>query len=338
MPKTNYLPYVGVYDTNRAVVKESFKGASEEELEETTLRFADKVMTTKMAEDRRTPMQLEMLSMLDELNWRKLGRDILFPSKGLVEALLASGFEVDRESFKTPFRIFSVSVPRDMSWRGIRIHPFLVTYDTSTQRQESYDAVYLGNGMLPMPIDSDRPDELCMRITFTSPVTMPDGMKTRAIHRSSFPGEMMEEILSCAKHGTDPGDAISIAGTMEKIRCLPLDEKERNEMFLAFKLAVGLSLFIQSFPDSMVDGLPKDYTVSTGRLPKGSRPRSIGHGIPGSEDRRGSGAQGPRHCGMYFRSYPKRSDGSRKPGIVEVSGYWTKGKTTPHTVAQEVGA
>jgi hypothetical protein len=340
MGKTNYLPYVGVFDVNRSALKQyGDSGLSDYEAEKYVFKTIDEIVRQMTAYDRQTAMQIEHLTLLDELCWRMDGRDMLFPSRGLVESLLSSKFDIDPEIFEVPFRVFSVSVPRDMRWKGSELRPFIVTYNNAVQRQAAYDKLYRRYGIDPIAIDSDQPETVCMRVTMTTPVVV-NGEKRRAINRSSFTPDMMKDILSSAtREGASPSEAMEIAGMMKKIRCSSLTESERNEMYWVYKLAVGLSLFIQSFPKSMVDGLPKDYTVSTGKLPKGVRPKTVGKEIMSTDERRGSGSVGPHYCGMYFRSYPMRKNGTREPGIVKVEPYWTGGKVTPHTVGQEtVGA
>jgi hypothetical protein len=328
--KMNYTPYVGVYDANRAIVRKTHdKHAAEAAIEKTMLSMIDEIMEQAMQINNRTAMQIEHLTLLDEINWRSAGHNVLFPSRGLSEALLASKFAIDPADFAVPFSDFSVAIPRGLVWHGAKIRPMLVGYDTGISRNASYKKIYVRNGLRPISIYNKDPESMNMRVTMTSPVIV-DGIDTRAIARASFNSGTMRDILTSDEK---PEDAMAIAGRMEKIECGALSDVEKKEMYFAFKLVVGLCLFIQSFPDSMTDGLPKDITVSTGKLSKTCRPRLVGRDIMGENERRGS--VGVYHRGLHFRSYPTRKDGTKLPGIVKVQAHWCGGKITPHTVGQE---
>jgi hypothetical protein len=329
----NYITYDGIFDANVRIVKKycGGKNADEQVLRRSIITELYNIVRDTMQIDKRASTQMEYVTIMDEFRWIKEGRHILFPSKGLAEAMLSSKFEVDPNAFRLPFDSFSLAMPKGLVWKGVEIGPVFVERRTCAARQVFYDAMHDEYGLHRLYLDGDEiSDTPTLRIVKTTPVVVND-VKAKMMNKIAIPNHLLNEIIS---KGGDPADDIRIVGNMSNtINCGQLTDKEREEMYWALKLVIGIGLFIQSFPNSMVDGLPKDITTSV-QLPKHSRPHLVGREI--MKDMQQPHTVGLYRRGFHFRSFPTRRDGTKHPGLVPVEAHWCGGKVSAHTIAGNV--
>jgi hypothetical protein len=87
---------------------------------------------------------------------------------------------------------------------------------------------------------------------------------------------------------------------------------------------------MKAFPGSVRDGFPTQFTEREGFRPT---PHSLGEEhlgrAPGTH-----ASPGVHWRSWHFRSFPRRRDGTKRPGLVHVEGTMV-GRGQPHTILDE---
>ena len=109
-------------------------------------------------------------------------------------------------------------------------------------------------------------------------------------------------------------------GTSE-LRCLELTEEDHHIQYVTMRCVIHLMVYAKACPEAVISGWPEGLgstTATRGRRPTTLAspkysPRSMEHASPEAHLRSG--------CDAYFRSYPRRKDGTKKAGIYLVRGH-----------------
>lgn len=266
---------------------------------------------------------LDFAVMLDEFAAIEGGQIMAFmESKELVDMLWSAKMDVDLEDIDLSVlpRGFMVSWP-DMEVDGVKLRGCSVWVGRIAERDRStrrYTRKYLGDE-LSVKYDADRdPTELAMSICYTK-----ESSVAPVYVRCTVPQRMIKEVISSEDGMKSLGDYDS-----NLLGIIKLSDEDVKEQYVMAKLVIRMLAYITACPQFVVDGFPR------GQKARNYSSRNLGKrsGIVVSYPRPQGISKKAHWRGCHIRSYPKRKDGSKKPGVVFVEGTMVNSDVEPVTV------
>jgi len=269
-------------------------------------------MRTSMPAPQRT-------ALLDEWAWEEGGRQILFPVEGLLPRLYRARIDVTVDEFRPPFPSFLLAIPTEERFGGMSLPGCIVSLENIERRKQ------LARGfakVLELPLDytSDAQDlrEILLRFTVHG---MDAGRPT--VNRWVMPFSQLAPLLACEQDATEDLRTTLSQNTLPG--ALAFDGEDHKLAYRLTKLVVGLCVYLRACPEAMVPGIPppakplvpyfsQSYEVGRKHI-EAERAAPLGHWRE-----------------WHFRRYPLRPNGTRRAGVVFVTGSWVSGREQVHTV------
>ena len=242
--------------------------------------------------------------VLSEAEWDDEGRRIFFPLPGLIESVYRANMNVRYEDFSLPAEAFAVAVPKGTAVGGIEIPAFLVSASTceKNRRYAKKLSARIGIEVEPEP-QPEGSVSICFNLRGTS-------------KKLCF-NSQRETIVSILGTGTatDGIEAVSSFVGERGPNGRPASDEEAKILYVLLKTLVHLCVYMTSFPQSLKEGYPEQYSRDGTR---DKAPSTVG-----TQHFGGSHASPHGHYRTWhFRSYPVKKDGTRTPGIVDVKETW----------------
>ena len=236
--------------------------------------------------------------------------------------------DIDFQSFP---RAFSIAWPR-CEIEGVSLPGTLVTVMTMGQYRQAYANFGFKHLGYPVAIKNDgtRDDEtygICVSYS-----TGRTAMDSPIVCRAAIPAMFLQDILS----SEGSFKTIGSLGDKGYLGVVDLTDEEKHQQYVLTRLIAHLMVYMQACPEHVRDGFPegrkdKEFNCVTARDIDGSvigAPAGLG----------GTHASPFQHWRTwYFRSYPRRKDGTKQRGVVKVSGTMVMADVDPRTVEYEIG-
>ncbi len=294
--------------------------------------FIDEVIVTAM-HDPTFCNSLMPAVLLDEDDYVKDGCRMYFPDgPELLRTLWRAKMDCLPSDVGQFPRSFSVAWPDDLEIEGVRLPGVLVWWGTVDEHRNGLkkfiDRYAPG---LPMELTGkmkDLPmDERVLCISYLKDMKSLIG----TVYRTVVPEKFMSQ---CMRSPEEMREAI---GEMSGILTFGLNEEEQKVAYVLSKLVVSLMVYATACPDAVLTGWPdKFHKQQAGRgwinrfspsrftWPKGMSRDGVS---PSAHWRR-----------WHFRRYPVTAAGTRRQGLVFVSGCMVAADVDPKTVIDKGGA
>jgi len=293
-----------------------------------------KVSRTKVAEwglqtvHQLAASDMERLVYMEEWDWMKRGSHIYFPVPGLITALLKSKMDVEVDDFDLPSHPFIVAIPETDKEENLLLAPFMVHYANGLERRD-IAAEYAK--IIDAPLELERNREVAIeekRMHVTAQTGTLPGLGY-VQQRIVAPMSLIEVVLRSAREGEDEIEAINRVGLNKRLKSalFKSTDEEARMQFAQVKLAIHLGIYMQAFPEAIRDGFPTEFKERDGFRPT---PRTLGETHFGTGTHRSPNVHWRT---WHFRSYPRRRDGSKRPGKIFIGGS-VVGRGTPHTISK----
>ena len=282
---------------------------------------------------------LEARILMDEVAWTESGHTMYFPdSSELLDMLWRAKVDVRVEDLgleKFP-RAFAFAWPKCLV-DGVQPKGCLIWFGDAKDRLHAVDrfeGYYFKTHEWKKDGPSTLPDDQPLGIHMSTRLANPPGsVVPSAYARASIPENLFKQGLSsdkdferCFKTYTNP----ILVGV------IPLTPEEAHILYVTFKLAMRMLVYMQACPDCVKVGFPggKNRKAFEGRWD------NFTPNVIGSPARLTSGEHGSPISHMrswFFRSYPVKKDGKRRNGVVFVRATVVNAEVGPMTV-EEGGA
>ena len=266
-----------------------------------------------------TASTIDAAVLMDEEDYIHQGRPVFVPSdRSLIEMLWRSKMSVDPEDLSGFPRCFSVAWPSGTVVDGVELPGCLVWFGRQAER------VAVGQMLdkwTPVPYPPPTKEQMeahpewwCDGFGFHLSFSQGDSCEKRVYVRLSVPPETL---IRCLGSEEELG-SIGSSGLF----CRDLEPDDIHQQYVVARCVVGLMVYATACPNAVAPGWPEG--VGSSRSTKGRIPTTLMP--PAQRDHQGGTHASPEAhlrsgCGAYFRSYPRRKDGSRKKGIYLVSGH-----------------
>jgi len=258
--------------------------------------------------------------LMDEEDYINLGRRVFVPEDGgLVEMLWRSKMNVDPEDLGGFPRGFSIAWPAGTVIDGVELPGCLVWFGDQRDRTRVAE---LMDKWTPFPYAPPTQEELGAHPEWWAEgqgfhLSFADGeaREKRAYVRLSLPPEWLSECLRSE-------DELGAIGSFKGFAAQELTREDVHRQYVVTRCAVNLMVYATACPEAVVPGWPA--TVGASPNTRGRMPLTLAS--PAGKERRGGAHASPEahlRAGRapYFRSYPRRKDGSKKKGIYLVRGH-----------------
>jgi len=274
-------------------------------------------------------VSMNVAILTDEETYMGEGCPTYFPeTPALLEMLWHSKIDVQLEDFdwdRIP-KAFSIAWP-DVRIEGLRPPACLVWVGTGEQRNEWISKLgwkYFGRHIQGLTIGSLPPDELMMHITYPA--------EGDQYIRCSIPDHFLRD---CLKSKSSLEGLLGTYDVANIIGTISLTSEECHAQYILAKMIIHLLVYIQACPESVFKRLPDGRRSSDTRYKYsgGIRPMMIEapEGLTSDHASPESHWRNP-----HFRSYPRRRDGTKRKGIVQVRGTVVNADIDPKTVVEGV--
>lgn len=275
---------------------------------------------------------LDAAILMDEFQWQRKGGTIYFPeSPFLLEMLWRSKMQVDPDYLLEFPESFVVSWPNGTVINGLELPPILVNYASFNDRNEvfvEFRDKYLSSNTERTASPGTDKDSRNLHISYLNEEFHgPNGESM--YNRSSVPKEKVVSLLTS-------DEALHEIGGYKGHGVEKLSPEDIKMQWTISRMLLHLLVYMQARPDSVIPGWPdkvKERDFTTKQNPE-AMPTVIKSPIP----RDGSGHASPEaHWrNAHFRSYPERKDGTRRKGVVFVTGCLVNAEVDPNTVVKVV--
>jgi hypothetical protein len=260
---------------------------------------------------------LEAAVLLDENIWCREGRHIFFPVPGLLPRLYRAKIDVTVDEFRMPRSSFIFALPADETFGDMALPSCLVgCWDWAT-KQKHVHWLEEQFGMLPVHYSSDSTGGSSLFFSVL------DRQAATAI-RWSIPLARLAPVLACGPDSPEEFEQV-IGLYPAEMGSLPVARDEQRMQYRLTKLLAALCIYLRACPDALVDGVPPP---AQGLVPRFSKGHEVGRKHIDAERNRPIGHWREWH----FRRYPLQRNGSRREGVVFVTGAWVSGREQLHTV------
>ena len=250
--------------------------------------------------------------LFDEIRWTKTGNYTVFTKEGLLESLHIPELNLTSDNIRLPRTSFAIATKRGTSINGINIPALFVAIRSLSEAINGYRRIFDKMvGVLPSSI-KERLDDVAG-----------DSWESEVIHTTR-----RDLTMWCSPDANKDTRFVSVwyYDQEEGIRSVGLYPDRMKELitedvgdrdgYIARLVVLALA-YMGAFPDSVEPGFPDDLYI--GKSQKRFTPSSsivIG-GQHSFKDR--ESAEGHWRS-EHFRRYPLRPDGTRKEGLIPVSG------------------
>ena len=276
-------------------------------------------------EDPRSGLTLDAAVLADEEDFIRLGRRVYLPqNKELVEMLWRSNMDVTLSDIEHFPRCFSVAWPKGTVIDGVELSGCLVWFGKHKERDEIAELMEEWTGQKTKMIRTGDyigdDDEYSFHLVFAEGNNF-----ERYYMRVSMPEAWLAECLKSAD------DLENKLGDYDSPMVLSLTKEETHKQYVLVRSVINMMVYATACPDAV----QMDWPEGVGSSPqtRGRKPLTLASPIPKEYQRKGGthASPEPHFRNPHFRRYPMRN-GSRKPGIVFVSGCLVNAELEPTTI------
>lgn len=288
-----------------------------------TQKFVDECVR-ELCQDNAFTMSMGCGILMDEEDWVQTGCRVYFPQDAeFLDMLWRAKMDLLPSDVRFP-KAFSIAWPSDFAVDGIKLPGVLAWWGTVKERNELWDRFgkkYVREEVRrwnPRKEEGEKPEDKMLLLAYQDP--SPDVLVVS--YRCAMPEA---KVALCLKSEQEMHDAIGLIGGLG---VWELSQEELKRQYILAKMVVHLMVYGTACPDKVVPGWPdkfRDRECSTGWMPPMMPSRITMPAVP-----RGSPEAHWRT--WHFRRYPQKRDGSRKDGVVFVSGCLVAGGADPMTV------
>lgn len=303
-----------IYRQHCGMSKKAFKRSGQNATEEATKLFFEHPNSSET---------LDTLIIAEEFQYEELGRPVYIPeNKALLEMLWRSKMDVTMDDISEFPRCFTISWPAKTNISGIRLIGCMVWFGPQEEREGlvHYLNPYVHTGIKWKVTGKKVSDqERVLHLSFGRGSGL-----NRWYTRVSMPQSWMNECLQSAESMNE------IIGSYDLPTSIKLSKDEQREQFVILKLCLRLMVYATAFPEALIRKWPDDIASPNernGKSPNMLKSPEQANFVNGSH-----ASPIPHFRNMHFRQYPIRKDGTRKPGIVTVTGHLVNATMNPTTV------
>jgi len=276
-----------------------------------TRETADKMIADGMRNGQVSEILLE--NVVTEAAWLDGGSRMYFVvSKQVVQMLWDSKMDVKMEDLDLMSfpRAFSVAWP-ECEIDGVKLSGCIVGRGRSDELRNEMSDFYKERVGFPPGRVGVTTDSMVLS-TYYWGEKEEDGLSWSGL--PIIGGSLMEDIWSqCLSSDKDFERAFK---DRLSFGCVPLNEKEMHQQYVMMKMLVRLMVYMKACPESVVSGFPEGKDARDFGCQKWLNADGQSVGWPG-----GTHASPSAHWRMWhFRSYPRRTDGTKRDGVVFVTG------------------
>ena len=249
--------------------------------------------------------------LTDEEDYIAQGRRVFVPEdKALVEMLWRSRMDVDPADLDGFPRCFSVAWPTGTVIEGVELPGCLVWFGNQSERVEVGKML---DKWTPFPLGEVKKEGWTEGRGFHLSFPQGDNYVTRQYLRLSHSPDWVAKCLKSETNMDELGDS--------ELNCVELTSEDHHIQYVVMRCVIHLMVYAKACPEAVISGWPEG--LGRGPATKGRRPTTLAS--PKHSPKGGEHASPEAHlrsgCDAYFRSYPRRKDGTKKAGIYLVRGH-----------------
>ena len=262
---------------------------------------------------------LGVATSLDELLWVEDRRPVIFiESAQLVQHIWNLRVDVDPDVLdQFEMRSFAIAAPLGSTIGGHPMGPYLVSKQNFHERSEAWmnfvlDTQDVGSRP-PILLDKDPQATGEERVLHV----LRNDIRTYEMQRVTIPPVYLRDSL------LNPDSMQNTLGTYkdgDTRSTFDLSAEENDYMWAAARFAVNLMVYCIAAPHRLVEGLPNRFSLTEGMIDQhNTRPMFLD--APPAPQGGGTHASPTEHWRNYhIRRYPRRKDGTRRLGFIEIDG------------------
>lgn len=254
-------------------------------------------------------------TLVDEFGLEREGNHVVFiESPALVDMFCKVRIRLEGSPLRLPFKYFTVAVPEGSMVGEYKARPLLVSRCRDKERESlfrKFGVKYLGE---PLNRVSDSLNE-CVSMVIRN---------EHGCLRHSIPDDRLMDVL-------EKEDINSVVGRYPIAANCDSDESRMQAMMT--RMVCGMAAYLEARPEALAEGPPGAFVARDmgGRgYFRGGIVKNTAKAPPGLGRDRGS--METHYRSWYYRRYPARQDGTRRPGLVFVTDTIVKENAEMSTV------